>query len=276
MFRNFKHLVSIESAVLTTTAIALRERTIKWAGEIRKWNLDWETGIYPGEMAAFLAVCDLGDVESIVESGRGLHAYSTRVLGEYADRTGTQVVSIDMESDPVRGPECRKRLDKYKRVRCVIGDAYEQFPDAIGLMPGPIALLLDGPKGFGANRLSLVASLLFPITVVAHHNSEAGVPWTTQFAKLFPGAFHYEELARDTDDEWAQFKAWEREAVKGYELPGSPGRSLSRSSLVLTRVVPGPRPLSMLRGLRGFNDRVTAFRLMRRWQRHRAQIMRTV
>ncbi len=260
--------------MLTNTAIALRERTLKWAGEIRKWNLDWETGIYPGEMAAFLAVCELGEVESIVESGRGLHAYSTHVLGEYAARTGTQVVSIDMESDPVKGPECRRRLDKYKRVRCVTGDAYEQFPEAIGLLPGPVALLLDGPKGFGANRLSLVASILFPVRVIAHHNSDPGVPWTNQFAKLFPEAFHYEELARDVDDDWARFKAWEREAVKGYEVPGNPGRSLSRSSLVIAMVPAGPRPMSMLRGLGGFNNRVRAFRLMTRWQRDRARLMR--
>ncbi len=273
MFRNFNYQVPCESAVLTTTEAALREKTLKWGAQIRMWNLDWETGIYPGEMAAFLALCDHAGVESIVESGRGLHAYSTHVLGEYADRTGVQVVSIDMESDPVRGPECRRRLEKYRRVRCVTGDAYEVFPEAIALLPGPIALLLDSPKEFGANRLSLVASILFPIVVIAHHNSDPGVPWANQFAKLFPGAFHYEQLDRGAED-WAQFKAWEREAVRGYEVPGNPGRSLSRSSLVMARVAPGPRPASILRGLGPLGQQATAFRLMMRWQADRARLMR--
>lgn len=260
--------------MLRTTETSLREKTVKWAAEIRTWNLDWETGIYPGEMAAFLAMCEHAGVESIVESGRGLHAYSTHVLGEYADRTGTQVVSIDMESDPVRGPECRRRLEKYSRVRCVTGDAYVVFPEAIALQPGPIALLLDGPKEFGANRLSLVASILFPVTVVAHHNSDPGVPWANQFAKIFPGAFHYEQLDRGGAADWDTFKAWEREAVKGYELPGNPGRSLSRSSLVMATVPPGPRPASMIRGLGPIGQQASAFKLMTNWQTERARMMR--
>jgi hypothetical protein len=260
--------------VLTTTQDALRTKTIEWAAEIKAWNLAWETGIYPGEMAAFLAMCDLAGVASIVESGRGLHAYSTHVLGEYADRTGTRVVSIDMESDPIKGPECRRRLEKYTRVTCVTGDAYEQFARVLALLPGPIALLLDGPKAFGANRLSLVATILFPITVVAHHNSDPGMPWTIQFARLFPGAFHYEELRGEEVPGWAPFKTWEREAVKGYELPGKPGRSLSRSSLVLASVPPGPRPRSMVRGLGAARDQIAGFWLMSRWQRQRARMMR--
>ncbi len=266
--------------MLTTTRTALREKTLKWAAEIKTWNLDWETGIYPGEMAAFLAMCDHAGVESIVESGRGLHAYSTHVLGEYADRTGTAVASIDMESDPIRGPECRKRLDKYKRVTCVTGDAYEVFPQAIAAMPGPIALLLDGPKEFGANRLSLVASTMFPIAVIAHHNADPGVPWADQFARLFPGTFYYEQLDRDNAADWAAFKAWEREAVKGYEVPanpalaGSPGRLLTRSSLVMALVPPGPQPVSLFGGLGGWLEQRAATKLKRRWESERARLMR--
>lgn len=244
-----------------------------WADRIRSWSLDWETGIYPGEMAAFLALCDHAGVVTIVESGRGLHAYSTQVLGGYAEQTGARVVSIDMETDSAAAAHCRARLARYPSVTCLAGDAFEVFPDAMSLAAGPAALLLDGPKDFGANRLSLTASLLYPISVIGHHNADPGTEWTEQFARLFPGAFHYETLADDSP-RWREFKAWEREAVKGYELPGNPGRSLSRSSLVLAEVAPGVRPPSLLSGLGGFRDVRSTKSLMRRWERRRAEIVR--
>jgi len=260
--------------MLTRTRKQLREKTLEWAAELKRLEIPWETGIYPGEMSAFLALCDTAGVTSIVESGRGLHAYSTQVLGEYADRTGVSVVSIDLESDPVRGSECRRRLARYTRVRCVTGNAFDVFPEAVATLPGTIALLLDGPKEFGANRLSLTASLSFPISVVAHHNCDPGLPWSNEFARLFPGAFHYEQLDQGGTDDWAAFKAWERAAVRGYELPGNPGRSLSRSSIILAQVPPGPRPLSLLRGLGRLRDQSAALKLHLRWQARRAAIIR--
>ena len=78
----------------------LPARILKWAGEIRSWGVPWETGIYPGEMAAFLGLCDLFGIQSIIESGRGEHAYSTQILCEYAEMGDVKIVSID--SEPVQ------------------------------------------------------------------------------------------------------------------------------------------------------------------------------
>lgn len=258
--------------MLKKTQEELREKTLYWAGEIRKLNLHWETGIYPGEMAAFLALCDISGASSIIESGRGLHAYSTQVLGAYSNWTGASVVSIDLESDPTAAAECRRALARYSRVRCVSGDAFRVFPDVVAALPGKIAVLLDGPKEFAANKLSLTASLLFPIAAIGHHNCDPGLPWSDQFARMFPGAFHYEQLAERRTSDWAEFKAWEREAVRGYELPGNPGRSLSRSSIMLAEIPPGPRPLSLLRSLGSLRDQSAALRLYVQWQAHRAWI----
>jgi len=187
-------------------------------------------------MAAFLGLCDAAGVRSIVESGRGQHAYSTQVLGEYAERTGVEVVSVDSEPDPIRGKAGREKVQRYSRVRCLAGDAFDVLPDALQEGRGPIALLVDGPKGYGANSLSLVASLLFDVAVVAHH-SHLDLPWGRQFARLFPGAFHYEQLGLSDVQEWQAFKQWEREWVKGYETldvsQGAPGRSLAASTLAM-------------------------------------------
>lgn len=219
-----------------TRSEELRQSIARWAGAIQDWNIEWETGIYPGEMASFLGLCSLLGVASIIESGRG-DGYSTQVLGAYADRTGVSVVSIDLESDRAQAAKCRQKVERYRRLRCLVGDAYNVFPAAAKGLPGPIALLLDGPKLQAANRFSLVASLMFPITVVAHHNCELVTPWGREFSSVFPGAFHHDELDMAQVTEWQRFKVWERESVRGYELPGIPGRSLSSSSLALT--IPG-------------------------------------
>lgn len=241
---------------------------------MKSWTLPpWETGIYPGEMAAFLGLCDVAGVSSIIESGRGLHAYSTQVLGEYAERTGTNVISIDMEGDPIRGAECRRLLGRYSRVACLIGDAFDLVPRAASRLEGPIALLLDGPKKFAANRLSLLATTMFPIHAVAHHNSDPQLPWTDQFIRFFPGAYHYEQVVANSA-EWQAFKRWERDAVGGYELPGTPGRSLSSSSLALALVAPGPHPIGMALGIPGLRARLSAIRTLVKWHRVRSSVMR--
>ncbi|HKY22418.1 MAG TPA: hypothetical protein VJM31_14480 [Vicinamibacterales bacterium] len=260
--------------MLTATRNALVDRTLKWAVDLQQWELTWRTGIYPGEMAAFLGLCDATGAAAIVESGRGLDAYSTHVLGRYAAKTGTRVVSIDQELDPVRGAECRRALSQYSDVECVVGDAFDVFASSVALLPPPVAILLDGPKAFLANRLSLVASCMFSVVAVAHHNSDPGVPWTDQFVRLFPGAYHYESLALEEQEEWRRFKQWEAEAVDGYEVEGTPGRSLSRSSLVLTSVPHGRQSASQLGALGGWGSTLTARRLMARWNRDRARVMR--
>lgn len=260
--------------MLNSKQVVLRDLTVAWARVLKDRALDWETGIYPGEMAAFLAQCEAAGVASIIESGRGLHAYSTRVLGEYAERTGATVISIDMDSDPAVAAQCRKELAKYRHVSCLTGDAFQAFPDAAARLPGPIGVLLDGPKGHAANRLAAVAAVLYPVRVLAVHNADPGLAWTLEFGRLFPGAYHYESLDSGPSREWADFKAWEREAVKGYELPGTPGRSLSISSLAIAEVAAGPMPESRLEGLGGYAEKRAAMKLKRQWERRTGAILR--
>lgn len=218
----------------------LRAAILRWAGEIMTWDLGWDSGIYPGEMAAFLGLCDACAVRSVVESGRG-EGYSTQILGEYAARTGARVVSIDLETDPEQARRCRERLSRFAQLRCIVGDAFDVLPEAVDGLPGPIAILLDGPKLHAANRLSLVASVMFPVGVVAHHNCELVTPWGKEFAEVFPSAFHYESLGMAGIPEWDTLKRWEREWVRGYELPSIPGRSLAFSSLAMAVVSPEQR-----------------------------------
>ena len=238
---------------------------LHWAAQMPTWDLHWETGMYPGETLAFLALCDVTGAVSIIESGRGLHGYSTQVLGEYAERTGTQVVSVCLENSPQHVASVRRTLSRYRQVECLTGDIWKVLPRVAARLPGPMALVLDGPKQFEANRVSLLASALFPIVAVGQHNSDPGLAFTEEFARFFPGAYHYEDLLLADSAEWATFKRWEREAVKGYELPGRQGRSLSRSSMVLAAIPPGRRPASSLFAVEGTGARIAAFTTLMKW-----------
>jgi hypothetical protein len=218
----------------------LRSKIIEWANRLKGWEIEWQTGIYPGEMGAFLGLCDLCGVRSILESGRGEHAYSTQILGEYSEIKNVEIVSIDL--NPTEGKGFHERLGHYGKIKYVVGNAFNVLPHAIQGLNGPIALLLDGPKLQPANRLSLVATMMFDIQVVAHHNCPLSSPWGKEFSIVFPNAFHYEDIALSTCLEWQEFKQWEGKWVHNYEVHdeahGLPGRSLKGSSLAMA-YIPG-------------------------------------
>lgn len=256
----------------------LKAKIITWARAIRSWRIQWCTGIYPGEMAAFLGLCDLNGVRSIVESGRGEDAYSTQVLGAYGEQTGVKVVSIDV--DPVRGRPFQRRLEGYRNLTCVAGNTFDVLPDAIRKLPSPIGMLLDGPKLQPANRLSLVASVMFDIRVVAHHNCPLSAPWGQEFARVFPSAFHYEQLDLSAFPEWQDFKLWEREWVHDYEVYGEehgiPGRLLQASSLALAHASPHLRSSKRLLKLQKGSLRYNPLMLRLAWSLFRIPLALTM
>jgi hypothetical protein len=216
----------------------LKAKIIEWANRIKGWEIEWQTGIYPGEMAAFLGLCDLCGVRSIVESGRGEHAYSSQILGEYSEQKDVEVVSIDL--NPIEGKGFHERLERYRKIRYVVGNAFDVLPRAVQGLNAPIALLLDGPKLQPANRLSLVATMMFDIRVVAHHNCPLSSAWGKEFSRVFPNSFHYEDTGLFTCSEWQEFKQWEAKWVRHYEVfdeaHGVPGRSLKGSSLAMAYI----------------------------------------
>lgn len=223
----------------------LNKKIIEWGLFIKGLGLEWTTGIYPGEMAAFLALCELEGVNSILESGRGDHAYSTQILAEYGMRKGIQVISMDVT--PVSKKGFKDRLKEYENLRCLTGDSFNDLPRAMRRLPGKVALLVDGPKMELANRLSFTASAMYSnICIVAHHNCLKETSWGTEFAETFPEMFHYETLGLDELVEWREFKNWEEKWVGGYELYDEVhqvvGRSLKTSSLAMAVIRPEQRP----------------------------------
>jgi hypothetical protein len=140
-------------------------------------------------------------------------------------------------------------------MRYVVGNAFDVLPRAVQCLSGPVALLLDGPKLQPANRLSLVATMMFDIRVVAHHNCPLSSPWGKEFSRVFPNAFHYEDIGLSGCSEWQEFKQWEGRWVHNYEVSdkahGLPGRSLKGSSLAMAYISALPRSRRRLFELQG-------------------------
>ncbi len=223
-----------------STPDALKEKILYWAERIRTSNIPWMSGIFPAEMAAFMGLCEHENVGCIIDSGRGPHAYSTRLLGMYAQKNNIPVISMDFQSidtHPMR--DTLKALP----VQCLAGDTFKLMPRALRGKKR-VALLLDGPKFEKANLISSMASILYDVRVVAHHNCFLQDPPGKEFAAIFPTAFHHEHL--ELGPAWAEFRQWEKEWASGGEVEDtkmhSIGRSFAQSSLVMATT--SKRPFS--------------------------------
>ena len=243
----------------------VQKSILRWAKAVRQWTRRWETGIYPFEMATFLGICDAMQVRTVIDSGRGPDAYSTHILGEFSERTEISVYSFDLT--PVEKKHYKDSLAHFQRVNCLAGDVFVQLPGVLRQCRRPVALLVDGPKKEDATRLSLTASIVFDIRIIAHHNCPPAASWTRRFRNIFMQTCTVEDFELSNFPEWLEFRAWERQVTKNYSLAssersGDMDRSLDVSSLVIgvTEGYKGRKRLIWKSGLKGWL-------LNRRWQR---------
>jgi hypothetical protein len=201
---------------------------------IRELDFSFFPGaIYPSELACFLRQCENAHVDCIVESGRA-DGYSTAVLAAFGEQRNIEVISIDMESDKPRALACRKRLEPYKKLRLLDGNAFHVLPDLLTSLRADrhaIALLIDGPKMHEAIYLSAAAVAFSAVKVVSHHNTEPGTPWYDHFLQRFPNVERVEESELGRSKEFEEFREWERQFTGDYK---SLGRDLSATSLVVS------------------------------------------
>ncbi len=196
--------------------------------------------VYPSEMAFFLYECERAGIKCIIESGRG-DGYSTAVIAAYGESKRIRIISIDRETDQRRAGDCRRRLSRYSRLELVVGDTFYKLPKLLRSTNGPVALLIDGPKGHEAIYLSAAAAAYGPIKVISHHNVHPGhTRLCSHFVKCFAGAPRLEDSELFRSEAFGEFRDWERRATENYR---GPGRELDQTSLVVS-VLPstGPDP----------------------------------
>ena len=196
------------------------------------WVAGWVEGaIFTTELVFFLASCEAIGVRYIIESGRQ-DGYSTQILGEFARRTGMRAASIDYEEDAERGRRCRARLAGYP-IDLRIGSAFELLGQMVNDSPiGPIALLLDGPKGFSAVSVTAAAAADPKVALIAFHNLESDKPYRYVIEAVADAPIFYEEVLGEGGENWSAL----RRAEVAHCTKLGAQRSLAHSTLGVIHV----------------------------------------
>jgi hypothetical protein len=196
------------------------------------WVAGWVEGaIFPTELVFFLASCETHGIRYIIESGRQ-DGYSTRILGEYARRTGVLVASIDYEEDAERGRRCRARLAGYP-LDLRIGSAFELIGPMVRDAPAaPIALLIDGPKGFSAVSVAAAAGVDPKTALISLHNLDPGKAYRGTLEAVSGEPIFYEEALAQVGDSWTTL----RRAETAHCAKVGTQRSLEHSTLGVIRL----------------------------------------
>lgn len=184
----------------------------RWSEMILDLKLvdEWcEGAIFPREMAFFLARCSATGVKRIVESGRQ-DGYSTRVLGEFGRRTGVEIISIDYEEDKPRAERCRQRLS-HLPVTMIAGNAFSEIGRTLQASTKKTALLVDGPKNWGAVSILCAAAFFPQVAILAMHNLDVGFKTRRFFAGLSSEPVFYEKFLCDSVNGGAWEKLGEKE-----------------------------------------------------------------
>ena len=203
------------------SVVALQE---DWIG---RWN---QSAMFPSELAFFLSFCDHSGIKRIFESGR-YEGYSTERLAAYAEREGADVYSVDLESRPDVAERGRERLKRHPSVHLTKGDTFRVLGNIIQSHAGvPAALVVDGPKLFGAISVLFAAAAFPSIRVVAMHNLDPrDHPETAAFFTQAAGRpRYYEDYATKPAGEFARLRAAEVE-----HLSPKAQRPLDHSSLAV-------------------------------------------
>lgn len=212
----------------------LAEALERWSAVAleQKWVPEWKPGaIFPREMVFFLAACEVAGVVNIVESGRQ-DAYSTELIGLYAQMCGGLAHSIDFEPDRARAEECRRRLAGQPNLVLLKGHSIAFFgPILMGDRGKPTAVLVDGPKGYLAISMLLGASGFDWVRLGAVHNLNPGTAEREAFVRLSPGPHFYEEVRHRIGGNWSALEAEEKATYGGRQE----GRSVDQSTLGIFR-----------------------------------------
>ncbi len=122
--------------------------------------------IFPSEMFAFYVMAKTAGVKTILESGVGFGGSTT-----YLDKLfpNTPIFSICKD----RHDQLKQLTEIYRNTHVKIdrGDSIEIFPRLLGEVEGPVAVLIDGPKGPSAVSLAQKLKFLGAAVVAMHDQS---------------------------------------------------------------------------------------------------------
>ncbi len=185
----------------------------------------WLPGaMYPSEIAWFIDNFERSGCDVLIECGRQ-DAVSTEVLAAFFHGSGTKLISIDFDENPVRARRARERVQGYD-VELVSGDIHLEVPRILRRCEGrKVAVLQDGPKGWEGLATLLAAAISDEVVMIAQHNLHHGhvTRAVFQMLSLHPSFLEHTEAY----DRYRPLIAAEREALRAK----NPNRPMDHTSL---------------------------------------------
>ncbi len=196
-------------------------------GYVERWV---EGCIFPSEMAFFIATCEVNKVLNVLESGRQ-DGYSTEILADWASRAPDRhIISIDLEVEVERAKACRARLQKWKSLELIAGNAYAEFGRAAKKLTKnsfrKTAFLVDGPKRAPAISM-MAAAMSDSVCVIASHNLIVGSQEYEFFHSLGGDTIFFEHALTRPGPHWRAL----REREVSHAIANASARSVELSSI---------------------------------------------
>jgi hypothetical protein len=180
--------------------------------------------MYPSEIAWFIDNFARSGCDVLIECGRQ-DGVSTEVLATFFHGSGTTLISVDFDNDPLRARRARERVRGYD-AELVSGDIHEEVPRILRRCAGrKVAVLQDGPKGWEGLATLLAAAVSDDVGMIAQHNLHRGHVTRAVFEMLSLGPSFVENA--EGRDRFEPLIAAEREALRAKK----PNRPLDHTSL---------------------------------------------
>ena len=118
-------------------------------------DLSWQRkGIFFTEALSFIAMCKIHNINTIIESGVRNGDSTEMWLKYFGDNIKLYSVDLMQHADDVGA--AINRLSHYENLEFKQGDGEKVVPGIVHILPqdARVGILLDGPKEFGAMRIS--------------------------------------------------------------------------------------------------------------------------
>lgn len=169
-------------------------------------GMHWhKKGIFFTEALAFVTMCKIHKVNTIIESGVRNGDSTEMWLKFFGD--DIKVISVDLMQYKQDVNAAINRLSHYENLEFREGDGQVVVPDIVRSLPedAVVGVLLDGPKEFGAMRIAETSFLISDkVKFISIHDMGNGAlavstkPTTKSSINLLRG---WENLLFDTDNE---------------------------------------------------------------------------
>ena len=131
--------------ILISESIKIFKQNFK--NNIKKCKFE-KHGIWPSEMFMFCGLCDLHDIDIIIESGTA-NGCSTRILvHNFPNKEIYTIEFPDFQQCGNGYPDFCKESEQYNNLTLLNGDSFNEIPKLMNQIGKnkKVAILIDGPK----------------------------------------------------------------------------------------------------------------------------------